>query len=173
MRTRSKWLTALLLVLVIAVPLTGCGNHTTIVTGTEWFLKQEPVIENVGLLLGDMDEVVALYVSGGIDAAAFSAEIDIKKAQYNVLRNEYNASKQEMVIKEGSHSYASRVGSEAVDDLILTVGEMVEGFQRADGSVISPNEAAYVYIGFQQVVKDEFASYSTAAILISGITESS
>lgn len=150
-----------LLIAIIAFLLFCVGCTAKGISGNEWVLMQMSYLDELELFAENMDEVFSLYVIGAIGATDFLTEIDLLKEEYSIMDSVYKAEKQSHPILPESNSYAAQKGSEGFERvreiLLLILNDAV-----VDGSPLSPEEAAYMYMAHKEELTDNLAVYLTA-----------
>ena len=156
---------ALLLTILLLAGFTACKNsEPEYITGNEWLVKQKASLTDLDAYTSNMDEVISLYAIGSMSETDFSAELDLLKQQYDILVALREKLKQENPIKEGSHSYLSKRGTDALDRYYDTLGEVLNNLTTADGNPLAPEEMTYRYMAYQQTLNTCLAEYTTAMV---------
>lgn len=158
-------LCALLACLTILIcGLCGCSKEETGITGNEWLVKQKVLLEDLSAFTEGMDEVYSLYLVGGISESDFLTELRLLKQQYAILNQFYAQLKNENPVKEGTHSYVSKRGSDAIANYYTILGEVIDNSVDEKGSPLKADQLAYVYMAYQQQLTSALAEYTTAII---------
>lgn len=160
-----RWLCALLACLTLFMcGLCGCSNKESGITGNEWLVKQKVLLEDLSAFTEGMDEVYSLYLVGGISESDFLTELRLLKQQYAILNQFYVQLKNENPVKEGTHSYVSKRGSDAIANYYSILGEIFDNSVDGKGSPLKADQLAYVYMAYQQQLTSALAEYTTAII---------
>lgn len=148
----------------IVVAVCGCSSQDNYVTGNEWLLIQKQSLQDLESYTSGMDEVFALYIVGGISDNDFLSEVELLKQQYKILKQFRVELKTAHPVKEGSHSYVSKRGTDALENYYRTIGEILDYAITDDGKPRSADELAYGYLAFQQTLSTSLAEYITAVV---------
>lgn len=149
---------------ILAIGAAGCAEKETGITGNEWLMKQEVLLEDLSAFTEGMDEVYALYIVGGISSEDFLLELRLLKQQYAILNQFYTQLKNENPVKEGTHSYVSKRGSDAIATYYSLLGEVIDNSVDKNGTPLKADELAYVYMAYQQQLVSALAEYTTAIV---------
>lgn len=149
---------------VLVCALSGCSKEERGITGNEWLVKQKVLLDDLSAFTEGMDEVYSLYLVGGISATDFLTELRLLKQQYVILNQFYIQLKNDNPVKEGSHSYVSKRGSDGIATYYSLLGEVIDNSVDAKGSPLKAEELAYVYMAYQQQLISALAEYTTAII---------
>ena len=152
--------------------LTGCANEESYITGNEWLLTQKKCLKDLEAYTAGMDEVFSLYIVGGITDEDFIAEHNLLKQQYEILKKFRAELKADNPVKEGSHSYVSKRGSDALDKYYDTVGELLDYAIKEDGKPRPTKELSYGYLAYQQTLSSCLSEYVTAVVWLEEANES-
>jgi hypothetical protein len=142
----------------------GCAKEDDYITGNEWLLVQKQSLSDLEAYTSGMDEVFSLYIVGGITENDFVAELDLLKQQYEILKKFRSELKVANPVKEGSHSYVSKRGTDALDDYYDTIGELLDYAVNDSGKPLSPDELSYGYMAYQQTLSTSLSEYVTAVV---------
>lgn len=154
----------LLCAVVFVGALAGCSKEEEGITGNDWLVKQKVLLDDLSAFTEGMDEVYSLYLVSGISDTDFLTELRLLKQQYAILNQFYTQLKNENPVKEGSHSYVSKRGSDGIATYYSVLGELIDNSVDESGSPLKPEELAYVYMAYQQRLVSALAEYTTAII---------
>lgn len=163
-RPFKKQMRASVLVLLLSLTLLISGCSQKQITGNEWLLKQKECLDTIEIFAEEMDEVYSLYIVGSMTEEDFIAEVRLLKAQHGVLTQYYDQLRSENPVKEGSHSYVSKRGSEGMEKCYKALGEMLDSSIKEDGRVLSVDELAYLYLAYRQEFSAAISEYVTAVV---------
>ncbi len=165
--TKRKRIFAIILcALCITMLFSGCSSK--MITGNEWLLKQKECLDTIEAFADGMDEVYALYIMGSMAEEDFLIELRLLKAQYNVLDQYFRRLQEENPVKEGTHSYVSKRGSEGMKKCYQVLGKIIDSSVDEDGKALSHDELAYLYLAYRQEFSAAVSEYVTAVIWLDG-----
>jgi len=139
----------------------GCSEKQTM-TGNEWLLKQSDCFTDLEEFANGMDEVYSLYIMGSISKQDFVNELYLLKQQYKILTTLHNHMKDDNPIEPESHSYLSKVGTQAIEDLYISLGDILDNTLDENGKPYSQEQTSYLYLAYRQVVSGYITEYLTA-----------
>ena len=151
-------------VCLLCTLLVGCSEEENYITGNEWLLVQKQSLTDLEAYMSGVDEVFSLYIVGGITDDDFIEELSLLKQQYEILKKFRSELKAENPVKEGSHSYVSKRGSDALDNYYKTVGELLEYAVNEEGKPLPPDELSYGYLAYQQTLSTYLSEYVTSVV---------
>lgn len=151
----------IILCIVLIIVFSGCNNVKRI-TGNEWLIVQESCFDDLESFCAGMDDVYALYISGGITASDFAVEVAILKEQYKMMYSSYEELKKNNPIQPESHSYLSQVGSEAMNNIYLTIEATLNASLDSTGQALSIDNIAYMYLAQRQELTEYISQYTSA-----------
>lgn len=161
-RLKIRSLVLCLATLLLCASLAGCGQKT--VTGNEWLMIQKQCLEDLQAFANGMDEVYSLYILTAIGEDDFMTEHKILKQQYTALLAFYDQLKEENPVKEGSHSYVSKRGTEGIEDCYKILGEILENSFDENGRPLHIAEMTYRYMAYKQNLSTAISTYVTAVL---------
>ena len=135
------------------------------ITGTQWYEKQEEYMDSFELISDDMDNAVALYVSGTISTDDFLTHIYIIQTELNVLKADYDGYLKQHPVKIGSYSYYEKSAVDAVESLF---GVFQNILNMAQENADDPAVLSYEYIAYHQDIIKYVSKYVTAKNFIDG-----
>ena len=140
-------------VCLLCTLLVGCSEEENYITGNEWLLVQKQSLTDLEAYMSGVDEVFSLYIVGGITDDDFIEELSLLKQQYEILKKFRSELKAENPVKEGSHSYVSKRGS-----------ELLEYAVNEEGKPLPPDELSYGYLAYQQTLSTYLSEYVTSVV---------
>lgn len=158
---KNKYIAIISLVLIIISVFSGCNNDNKI-DGNTWLEVQEMCLEDLESFCEGMDEVYTLYIIGSISQEDFANEISLLKTQYLYLIGSYDQLKTDNPLKPESHSYLSKQGTEAMENIYLTIEQTLNYSLNGDGTAKSVDEIAYLYLAQRQELINYLSEYSTS-----------
>ena len=144
--------------------LAGCSSDSS-VTGDEWLVKQEACFEDLKAFADGMDSVYTLYFIESITTEDFKTELELLNKQYKILVAFYEQMKEENPIKPESHSYLSKRGTEAMENIYDCLGEIIANSVDQNGKPLPPTQLAYSYLAYRQELIDYVTEFDTAVTL--------
>lgn len=141
----------------------GC-SEVEYITGNEWLIVQKQCLTDLDAYTSGMDEVFSLYLVGGMEKNDFLQEIRVLKQQYAILKEFRVKLKADNPVKEGSHSYVSKRGTEALDNYYDTLGEILDYAIDETGQPLPTNEMSYGYLAYKQSLTSSLSEYVTAVV---------
>ena len=132
------------------------------ITGEEWFDMQAEYISDFETYADTVDTVISLYISGSLDAEDMLSQISMFRSELIVLEQDYARAEEEHPVKAGTHTYASKRGCEAVEEIFTLYDNLMETIENnyADRDVL-----LYKYLAFRDELTDSIAKYMAAAIV--------
>lgn len=167
---RKTIISTLLTITICLALFSGCNEKR--ITGNEWLVKQETCLDDLKAYAGGMDEVYTLYLTGAITQDDFLMEYRLLKAQYISLNQFYEELKKENPVKEGSHSYVSKRGTEGIENCYSVLGKVLTDTLDNSGKPKPANELAYVYLAYKQELTTALSEYVTAILWLESGQES-
>ena len=156
---KNKIKPVVILMLVSILLITGCANEA--LTGNEWLLAQEDFYEDLHQICLEIDDVFSLYLIGSMGTKDFQNELVFLNIETTACQKQYE--QQNAKIKPGSHSFASKIGMEALDHALSSI----QSFLNICGKNIDDTEElARSYIEFKDNILTDVAAYVTARDLI-------
>jgi len=153
------------LLLLIVVNSFGCGNEKTI-TGNEWLIIQEQCLEDLKSYADGMDEVYTLYFIEAISKEDFANELVLLNQQYKILKAFYEKLKTENPLEPGSHSFVSKKGTEAIENLYTCFGEILKNSVDENGQPLPQSRLAYRYLAYRQNIIGYISEFTMAITII-------
>lgn len=167
-----KKVAAVLLAAILLFVLGACKKEQNYVTGDQWLITQKECLEDIKAFSEGMDEVFTLYSIGAISDQDFVIELSILSSQYDILIAKYEKLKAENPVKEGSHTYYSQRGTEAIQKCYDIMGKLLESPYNEDYKLYPPNEVAYRYMSYHSEINNALAEYITAYLYYEAAQES-
>ena len=131
------------------------------VTGEEWFLSQDQYMEQLEILTNDLDSVTTLYLDGVMSYDDYKVHTETIYNEFILIKKKREQDAERIHIKEGSHTYITKKGCEAVDQSFDEVEKLI--LVCCNEEIASnPNNLAYQYIASQQAMINAVAPYITA-----------
>lgn len=151
--------------LFFAFFVSGCKTEEDeYITGNEWLVIQKTCLTDLEAYMTGVDEVFSLYLVGGMTESDFLVELRLLEQQYNALVQFRDELKAENPVKEGSHSYASKRGTDALDAYYDTIGDLLENVVDEEGKPYPADQLSYIYIAYEQTLSDYLATFVTAIV---------
>lgn len=141
-----------------------CGCKEEGVTGNEWLVIQKACLEDLEAYAAGMDEVYTLYLTSAITQEDFLTEVRLLKAQYITLNQFYDDMKAKNPVKEGTHSYISKRGTEGMEKCYSVLGKILEDTVDGQGRPKAPKELSYTYLAYKQELTTALSEYVTAIV---------
>lgn len=158
----SKAIVITLACVMLLATFAGCGKKTKTITGNEWLIKQQECFDDLEAFASGMDEVYALYFTQSITAEDFLVELNLLKQQYKLLNAYYEEMKKENPIEPETHSFLSKKGTEAIENLYKCLGEILDTSVDSAGVPLPADQLTYQYLAYQQTLNGYIAEYTTA-----------
>lgn len=156
----KKIIAITLTILSIITLLTGCGSDW--ITGNEWLLKQEDCFDDLEAFADGMDEVYTLYFIESISTEDFATELQLLSQQHKVLSAFYEQMKTENPIEPETHSFLSKKGTEAIENIYTCLGDIISSSVDENGTPLPQDQLAYQYLAFRQTLTGYIIEYITA-----------
>ena len=87
------------------------GNKETI-TGEEWFYIEYDFVRNMQGLCEQLDMTVSLYYNGNINEESYLAQMTMIRQEMVLFLAEYEETKDKYEVELGTHTVASKMGSD-------------------------------------------------------------
>lgn len=166
--------TRLLLVFMAAIfvmgAFAGCSQKTEINANT-WLLGQQSMMDDIVALSENMDAVYSLYIIGEKSEEDFIYDIEILRRQHAAIQKIYSLFKEKYFMKPGTMTYSTKKGIEAVEEARELAGKVLESTIR-NGRPISREETLYLYIAYQEKLKNNIVDYYAAMAVLNDIIQS-
>lgn len=132
------------------------------ITGNEWlFMQWDICLEDLKVFSESLDSVVTMYIMGSLDPIDFANELDTLEAQYDIIHTRYLKLQQNHPIKEGTHTYVSKQGSESMENCYTYLFDLFDTLKN-NGHLLSPDETAYQYLAYRQKITHSISAFITA-----------
>lgn len=129
------------------------------ITGEEYLKKQNIHVDELEIYADNVDNVVALYLNGNIKEKDFLNHLVVFQQELDLMKASYQEEKQTHPVKVGSHTYATKKGTEAIEECYeifeKIIGMMEENYQDKES-------LSYQYIAYHQDIIGALADYMTA-----------
>lgn len=163
--SNKTWKRLLIGIFIICIIFAGGGTFYYFhsikdeITGEEYLKKQAVHVDELETYADNMDNVVALYLNGNIEEQDFINHLDVFQQELSLMKASYQQEKQEHPVKVGSHTYATKKGSEAIEECYEIFGKILSMMKETypDKEVFS-----YQYIAYHQDIIGALADYMTA-----------
>lgn len=142
--------------------LAGCSSKT--ITGNEWLLVQEQCLDDLKAFASGMDDVYTLYLTSAITNEDFLNEVRLLKTQYGTLNQFYEKLKADNPVKEGSHSYISKRGTEGIEKSYEVLGKILNDTLDEQGRPKSASELSYTYLAYKQELTTALSEFVTSVV---------
>lgn len=159
---KLKFISLMLAVMLLVITLCGCNSSDNRIDGNQWLEIQEVCMTDLESFCEGMDEVYTLYIIGSISPQDFVNEIALLNTQYGYLIAAYDQLKADNPLKPESHSYLSKQGTEAMENIYLTIKQTLDYSLDSEGNAKSIDEIAYLYLAQRQQLIGYISEYSTA-----------
>lgn len=160
--SNSRRTAALILSIVLILGITGCSAKG--VEGNEWLLIQKTCLTDLEAFASGMDEVYSLYIIGSMSQSDFQVELNLLKKQYGILNAFYDDLKAQNPVKEGSHSYISKRGTDGLQNCYYVLGEILTHSVDTNGKPLEPKQMSYTYLAYKQQLASSLSEYVTAIV---------
>ena len=158
---------ALLLAMIMLLVGAGCRKQQNTISGSQWlYIQHIECFPDLEAYAGGLDEVVSLYIAGAITETDYLVELRILEQQNSILQQRYDNIKQTYPVREGSHTYVSKRGTEGVETCYHIMDDLVTNLKDASGAPLSRDETAYVYLAYKQELNQALAEYLTAIMFV-------
>ena len=144
-----------------AVLLGGCTAKG--MTAEEWILSRYDVMNVVEMYCGELDDVVGIYVSGGMTEEQFSAETAELKKEFDMMKSE----RKEEKIKVGTHTESTKLGEEGYEDAWKHL-EALTNALAGDETLLDANKLAYFCMAYSEALSEDFEKYYAAYFAAGG-----
>lgn len=162
MRKLEGILIVMCCIALLAGSLAGCSSKT--ITGNEWLLVQEQCLDDLKAFASGMDDVYTLYLTSAITNEDFLNEVRLLKTQYGTLNQFYEKLKTDNPVKEGSHSYISKRGTEGIEKSYEVLGKILNDTLDEQGRPKSASELSYTYLAYKQELTTALSEFVTSVV---------
>jgi hypothetical protein len=145
--------------LITSFVLVGCNSE---ITGNEWLKMQDDFVDDLESFTSDMDEVYSLYFSGKISDDDFVEEVSTLYNLYDVMMLKREDFKAQHPIKPESHTYLSKRGTSALDNIPVTLKKILDCSIQSDGTPLDNKNLSYKYLKYKDDIIGYFMDYKTA-----------
>lgn len=160
---RTRRIAAVISCIIICGSLfAGCAGKT--ITGNEWLLVQEQCLDDLQAYTSSMDDVYTLFLTSAITNEDFLNEVRLLKTQYGTLNQFYEKLKAEHPVKEGSHSYVSKRGTEGIEKSYEVIGKILDNTLDGQGRPKSAQELSYTYLAYKQELTAALSEFVTSVV---------
>lgn len=125
-------------------------------TGKEWLEEQGQYITEFEEYADTMDSILSLYVTGNLTQEAFLEHLDALNDELLIMQAGYNTAKEDHPVKVGTHTYATKKGSESVEKCYGIFQDMIHMEQQEYQDV---DTLSYKYLAYQQKLVDCMSDY--------------
>ncbi|MFR1888380.1 MAG: hypothetical protein ACLSX0_01250 [Anaerostipes caccae] len=131
------------------------------VSGNEWILAQKAYVGTLADFAEDLDDVYALYISGGMDKTTFLTEWEKLSSVYEILSlKKAQDDKKHPVAPEG-HTKSTKRGAEALEEIQNAFGELLS-YSVADGKPVKRTELLYRHMACSKKIQEEIDVFMKA-----------
>lgn len=151
MRKEVKLLLKILIPLVIVELLIGFIWYNFIrkdpyeLNGTQMFTASMDYFYSAQDIADQMDTTVSLYLNENIDEEAYILQMTAIRQQMNYLLKDYHEFKETYHVEIGSYSYTTKAGTEAVDQIINMLSNLIGNCLTESGD---KTRLSYIYLAF-------------------------
>lgn len=117
------------------------------ITGRNQFYKSMEHFLSCKDIAEQMDLTVSLYVNENIDEEAYLMQMATIRQQMNYLIADYREMKEKYHVEVGTHTYATKAGTEAIEECINATDKLIENCL-TESNYSDKNKLSYVYIAF-------------------------
>lgn len=162
MRKLEGFLVLMCCILLLVGSLSGCSGKT--ITGNEWLIVQEQCLDDLKAFASSMDDVYTLYLTSAITNEDFLNEVRLLKTQYGTLNQFYEKLKADNPVKEGSHSYISKRGTEGIEKSYEVLGKILNDTMDEQGRPKTASELSYTYLAYKQELTTALSEFVTSVV---------
>lgn len=160
-RTKALVLSA---IVAVSATLSGCASKG--IEAQEWILKQYDTTGILEMYCGELDDVVGIYVSGGMTEEQFLAEMNELSDEFDAMK----AAREIDEIKIGTHTEASKVGQEAYEDVWNLLETMTKSIA-SDPELLEANKLAYFCMAYRDALSKDWEKYYYAYLDAGGVID--
>ena len=152
-------LSVLLMVLLIIALIIG-KNRKKEVTGEVWFTTHSYFMQDMIGYTEQLDTVVSLYYNGNLSEEAYCQQMEVLKREMALFLKNYTEIKDSVEVKIGSHTAATKLGSDSAERSYYMVNDLVlnclkpEYYQDKDKLI-------YMYIAQGDSIEKELYTYAS------------
>lgn len=149
----------LLMVLLIIALIIG-KNRKKEVTGEVWFATHSYFMNDMIGYTEQLDTVVSLYYNGNLSEEAYCQQMEVLKREMALFLKNYTEIKDSVEVKIGSHTAATKLGSDSAERSYYMVNDLVlnclkpEYYQDKDKLI-------YMYIAQGDSIEKELYTYAS------------
>lgn len=143
-------------------------NRENVITGEEWFYKEYAFVKDMQALCEQLDLIVSLYYNGNINEESYLEQITVIKQEMVLFLADYEKTKNEYEIELGTHTVASKMGSEAAEKSFYKVSDLIDNCLNEE-YYKDREKLAYMYIAYGKEIEKNL--YTFAASLTSYLEE--
>lgn len=144
--------------------LAGCAKKGT--DAEEWILDRYETMGVIEMYCGELDDVVALYVSGGMTEEEYLQEVSVLNEEFSMMKE----AREEDEIKVGSHTEETKRGQEGYEAIWTHLGILTESLG-SDPSLLDAKTLAYFYMAYRDALSQDFEDYYGAYLAAGGTIE--
>ena len=122
----------------------------------DWLISKYDSLINIKDFLGELDDAVTLYLTSAIDTDSYLKQIQILENNFITLKQ----SELEEKIQPGSFDEITMAAKEGYDDIWNSIGQLLESLQKDEDIIISKDALSYVYLAYQEKLKDDFILFA-------------
>lgn len=156
-------LAVLIIVSIMIIILISKGNK--VVTGKEWFLKQEEYVTTLSLSSTSLDNIVSLYLNGNISVEDYYNHLTTLRTEADIIIVSYKEDKEKYPVKTGTHDYYTKLGCDATENTITLYSSLIDECMKSD-VYLDKDKLMYVYLAYSQDITTYMADYMLANSVI-------
>lgn len=158
----------LILILVIVSAKYVSDQAAIELTGKEWLKAQEKYMAEFEVFADDIDSVMTLYLENSIGEEDFFNHLDILEQELDVMQATYQKEKEEHPVQTGSHTYATKKGSESVEECYVIFQDLLS---MMENNYQDKEALGYKYLAYHQDIIHSVADYMAAKEMVFGESE--